>query len=401
MTETTQDQLLTKEGSQTERISTPEAAVLSRPLDASVDDGFAQVSYRGVERRRNRDRRKKSRREVDRERTKAARPPKDNWDKIAALAPIISGTMIFVMGGWFTYTFNQQQLRLQEVQTIEKFIPHLMGNEQSKKAAILAISAMTNPELAGKFANIFASTGTVSALQKIATTGTEQEKTAANKALSDALEALAAQQSKLTDVESSYKQAIASQGSSGDVDQDDLAYKMSKLAQLYVMKGQYSLAEPLYKKVLALREKQYGANSPMAAEVLKGMAEMYEASGQTVKAEDCLKQARDIESKAQPTSNGPTKSPAPAPSDAVSPQTNTESTPAKESEAHPTSVAPTESKPRASLPQPDSKTHQALHPEFRPHIPQVQSSEPNHSLSQSSTAGDASHPVSERESESE
>lgn len=62
------------------------------------------------------------------------KPVKDNWDKIAAVAPIISGMLIFLMGGYFTYAFNQQQLRLQEIQTIEKFIPHLMGNEQSKKA---------------------------------------------------------------------------------------------------------------------------------------------------------------------------------------------------------------------------------------------------------------------------
>jgi hypothetical protein len=66
----------------------------------------------------------------------SSKPPKDIWDKIAALAPIISGMLIFVMGGYFTYSYNQQQLRVQEIQTIEKFIPHLMGNDQSKRAAI-------------------------------------------------------------------------------------------------------------------------------------------------------------------------------------------------------------------------------------------------------------------------
>jgi len=141
--------------------------------------------------------------------------PKDNWDKLAAVAPIISGMLIFLMGGFFTYTFNQQQLRLQEIQTIEKFIPHLMGNEQSKKAAILAIKNLTNAELATKFASIFASSGTVSALQTMAESGTAHDKTVAESALNEALHSLAERESKLSTLEKLYEEALAKSKSSG------------------------------------------------------------------------------------------------------------------------------------------------------------------------------------------
>jgi tetratricopeptide (TPR) repeat protein len=270
------------------------------------ESAVKSTSYKVVDRRRKTDRRQHSRRIIDRELSKAAKPQKDNWDKIGAIAPIISGSLIFVMGGWFTYFYNQQQLRLQEVQTIEKFIPHLMGNEQSKKAAILAISAMTNPELAGKFASIFASSGTVSAMQKIATTAnTEQDKSTATKALSDALDTLAVRESKLSDIESSYRRDISSQSSVTDDNSADMAYKMSKLAQLYTLKGQYALAEPLFKRSLDLRKAMYGNQNPIVAETLKGMAEMYQSWGQPQQAEDCLKQARQLEAQEQASASAP------------------------------------------------------------------------------------------------
>ena len=172
-----------------------------------------------------------------------ARVPKDNWDKLAAVAPIVSGALIFLMGGYFTYSYNQQQLRLQEIQTIERFIPHLMGNNQSKRAAILAISSLTNAELASKFAQIFASQGTVSALQSIAETGSDKEKTVATTALAQALENLAARESRLNEMESAFQKALGDKqtrrehGSRAEaeqlgLDEPDEASKLEKLAQM-------------------------------------------------------------------------------------------------------------------------------------------------------------------------
>ncbi len=227
------------------------------------------------------------------------RPVKDNWDKITAVAPIISGMLIFLMGGCFTFAFNQQQLRLQEIQTIEKFIPHLMGNEQSKKAAILAMSQLTNPELAGKFASIFASTGTVSALQSMVENGNAHEKNIATKALSDALESLAARENRLTAIQTEYQQALQVKATEPAGDQDYMR-NLSQLGEVYKLRGQAALAEPLLKKSLIAREKLYGNDNPQVADALRSLAELYQMNGNSAEAANCLKRAHAIESKFAP-----------------------------------------------------------------------------------------------------
>jgi tetratricopeptide (TPR) repeat protein len=219
---------------------------------------------------------------------------KDNWDKLAALAPIISAALIFLTGSYCTYTYNQQQIRIQECQTIEKFIPHLMGNEQSKKAAILALSTLINYETASKFAAIFASSGTVSALQSLSQNGTEKDKLIATQALSSALQNLADRESKLSSIEQDYKKALAERAEQSNVDRDE-PYKLNKLAQLYIIRGQYNFAEPLLKRSLALREKTYGNDNPELVETLKSLAELYQLSGKSEQAEVTLKRAREIE----------------------------------------------------------------------------------------------------------
>ena len=227
-----------------------------------------------------------------------SRPKKDVWDKIAAIAPIVSGFLIFATGTYCTFNFNQQQLKIQEVQTIEKFIPHLMGNEQSKKAAIMALSSMTNTETAGKVAQIFASSGTVSALQSLSQSGSEKDKAIATQALSNALQNLADRESKLSSIEADYKKALVAKDEQRTGESHpDTPYNLNKLAQLYTMRGQYDLAEPLLKRSLAIREKIYGFDNPEVADALKSLAELYQLSGKSALAETSLKRARAIEEK--------------------------------------------------------------------------------------------------------
>jgi tetratricopeptide (TPR) repeat protein len=239
----------------------------------------------------------------------APRVQKDNWDKIAAIAPIISAALIFATGGYCTYTYNQQQIKIQQCQTIEKFIPHLMGNEQTKKAAILALSSLINTETASKFASIFASTGTVSALQTMSETGTDKDKLIATQALSSALQNLAERESQLTVIEQDYKSAVADKTNKFDKtdkadkvdkiktsgDNPDTPYNLSKLAQVYMIRGQYTLAEPALKRSLEIRERIYGPRHPEVVDALKSLAELYKLSGKTDLAEASLKRARDIE----------------------------------------------------------------------------------------------------------
>lgn len=208
--------------------------------------------------------------------TQQAKPGKDVWDKVAAIAPIVSGALIFAMGGMCTYNYNQQQLRLQEIQTIEKFIPHLMGNEQSKRAAILAISSLTNAELAGKFAQIFASQGTVSALQSIAENGSEKEKNIAADALARAIE-----KSRNHDIQGGDKQTSSDTTQfpltlGGGSDSDE-AEKLENLAQICRDRGHMAACETLLKQASLLRLKA-GSNEN-AIITLKKLAEVQQALG--------------------------------------------------------------------------------------------------------------------------
>lgn len=106
----------------------------------------------------------------------AANKKRDLWDKISAISPIISGMAIALSALLCTYQYNQQQIKLQEAQTVERFIPHLMGNDTSKRMAILAMKTLVNTDLAAKYAAMFPSAGTMSALKQIAKTGDRQDK---------------------------------------------------------------------------------------------------------------------------------------------------------------------------------------------------------------------------------
>lgn len=225
-----------------------------------------------------------------------ARHHKDIWDKMAAVAPIVSGILIFLMGGFFTYSYNQQQLRLQELQTIERFIPHLTGDEQSKKAAILAISSLTTTELAGKIAALFASSGTVSALKTIAENGDDKQKTAASTALAQALENLAARESKLQDLEQAYKSGVEQDISTGQpVDAPAEPNGLIRLANAYKARGQYDLAAQLLIRSLTLEEKLFGSDNEAIVDGLKELADVYRLKGATKEADQCLKRAGEIQ----------------------------------------------------------------------------------------------------------
>jgi hypothetical protein len=227
----------------------------------------------------------------------AVRPEKDKWDKIAAVAPIISGVFIFLAGGVFTYSYNQQQLKVQEIQTIEKFIPHLTGSEQNKKAAILAINSLADAKLAGRIASIYASQGTVSALQTMTKTGNDKDREIAEQALAKTMESLRVRESRLDDMENEYKKVI--QG--GDSSETDTPVNLIGMAVTYKTNGQYALSEQLLKRALALVEKKNGAESAEAAYIWRKLAELNTARGNRAQSESCQKKAIAIEAKILPT----------------------------------------------------------------------------------------------------
>ncbi|MBA3993380.1 MAG: hypothetical protein C0469_07620 [Cyanobacteria bacterium DS2.3.42] len=249
----------------------------------------------------------------------ATRPEKDKWDKIAAVAPIISGIFIFLAGGVFTFSYNQQQLKVQEIQTIEKFIPHLTGSEQSKKAAILAINSLADAKLAGRIASIYASQGTVSALQTMTKTGNDKDREIAEQALAKTVESLRVRESRLDDMESEYKKVIQD----GDSSEIDTPVNLIGMAVTYKTNGQYALSEQLLKRALTLVEKKNGAESAEAAHIWRKLAELNTARGNRAQSESCQKRAIAIEAKILPTQSA---------QEATSPE-NSSSLPQPEKEA--------------------------------------------------------------------
>ncbi len=220
---------------------------------------------------------------------------RDVWEKIGAISPLLCGVLVSIVGTYCTYSYNQQQIKIQQTQTIGAFIPHLMGNEASKKAAILALNTMIDSATASKFAQIFASTGTVSALQSMSHTGSEQDKTIASKALSNTLQNMA-QQGALSKLEDDYQKKLVNMNDAGKGD-SYAAYNMTKLAQLYIMRGQYDLAEPLLEHSLALRDKLFGRDNPELCDTLRSLAEVYFQTGRVGQSESEIKRVHAIEQK--------------------------------------------------------------------------------------------------------
>lgn len=77
----------------------------------------------------------------------------------------------------------------------------------------------------------------------------------------------------------------------------DHAIGFSNLGNLYLKEGKYADAEPLLKRALAIREKEFGPNDPKVAESLYGLALLYSAQGKYSYAEPLYKRALAMQEK--------------------------------------------------------------------------------------------------------
>ena len=105
---------------------------------------------------------------------------KDAWEKIEAVAPLLSAIIVAIIGGIATYIYNERQraataaqqkreMQTMEVQTVAGFLPHLhSGNTQEKEAALVAMSALGNTEMVTRLARIYRDDASVGALSQIA-----------------------------------------------------------------------------------------------------------------------------------------------------------------------------------------------------------------------------------------
>lgn len=209
---------------------------------------------------------------------------KDGWDKLQCMAPILSGFLIGGFGAFIGYSYNQQQIKLQEAETIERFIPHLAGNEKTKKAAILAMSSLTNTELAAKMASLFASEGTVSALESIARSGDVRERNLATEAMARAFNNMAqrSQDENNPDQAEAYlRKAIQLKEKVSGANSNELCESLDRLADLYAAQGKLDKAEPLLRRSLALKEKRPDGGSASTTDSIRRLAQIMDKKGET------------------------------------------------------------------------------------------------------------------------
>ena len=228
------------------------------------------------------------------------RSKKDVWDRIGAIAPILSGTILALGGTYFTVAYNQQQLKLQEVQTIEKFIPHMLGDEKSKRAAILAISSIADAKLAAKVASIFASPGTVSALESIAENDSNADHKALKGALARALDNMAESyrmDKKYDEAILAYQKALQVQEQAYGRFSPKLVPELGRIAELNMIHKNYSDAESMIKRSADIQKQTYGSDSAQFASQLRRLASIYKEQGLDAKAQSVLSQASAIEQK--------------------------------------------------------------------------------------------------------
>ena len=130
---------------------------------------------------------------------------KDIWDKISSLSGIFLTALIAIVGLYFTDKYEManldrykvldeqnkiraaSQAKVQELETVEKLLPHLSGQDVDstrQKLTLLALRELGNRDLAIQFAEILNTEGAKEALQyTVKTTDSAEERIAAEKAL--------------------------------------------------------------------------------------------------------------------------------------------------------------------------------------------------------------------------
>jgi hypothetical protein len=106
---------------------------------------------------------------------------KDFWDISKIVVTLLFTTIGGAIGGTFTgltnYYFRQQELYIKRVETVEKFMPYLIGevngtpipnNQSAKENTIIVIAAIGDEELAINLAKLNPSKASILALRSIA-----------------------------------------------------------------------------------------------------------------------------------------------------------------------------------------------------------------------------------------
>jgi GH24 family phage-related lysozyme (muramidase) len=109
---------------------------------------------------------------------------KDFWDKFGAVSTFLSSVVIAAVAAWFTHQYDKQQLNVNQLTILEKFIPHLAsGKPEVQKVAILEITALSDAHFAVELAKLYPNAGTIAGVQEIANNGNTDQQSIARTAL--------------------------------------------------------------------------------------------------------------------------------------------------------------------------------------------------------------------------
>jgi len=127
---------------------------------------------------------------------------KDVWDKISAVSGLVSGVLVALIGGIATFVYRERQRAAEDarsqrdnavaqVQTVQSFLPHLQSaDNREKEAALLAIAALGNPDLAMRLADLYRDEAGIGALSKMAASADTVTAKAARKTLDNVFDRL-------------------------------------------------------------------------------------------------------------------------------------------------------------------------------------------------------------------
>ncbi len=104
-------------------------------------------------------------------------------------------------------------------------------------------------------------------------------------------------QGKYAVAEPLYKRSLAIWEKALGVDHPDVAASLNNLAELYRLQGRYAEAEPLYKRSLAILEKALGAEHPNVAASLENYSALLRETGRGSEAVKLEARAKAIRAK--------------------------------------------------------------------------------------------------------
>jgi len=97
-----------------------------------------------------------------------AKPPKDFWDILNALAPFISGVVVVIIGFIAANLFKKREIDISKAEVLHSYLPELRSKNISDKETALLLIGTLDPKLSTRLAEIFKDSASISALNKMA-----------------------------------------------------------------------------------------------------------------------------------------------------------------------------------------------------------------------------------------